>query len=270
MLGELNIVNIRTNEYCMDVIEDTGRYNVLSYTEDLNDIICVYDNEENKHIFVESLFNFYEKVKPASKLRFNNEIEYQVFLDAKFGVGEFFVIGPYKNTNTPCKIRHKCGYVYATAPKYLIDERRIESKCKFCRSLEQISRGEKIITNVLKNHNIPYDFQYVFEDCRDKKPLPFDFAVYTDSTKSTIKAIVEFDGEQHFKSVEAWGGDEKLLYTKRHDAIKDFYCFHNNIPLLRIPFIAIKYIEPILLDFLENPIVFEQPLDSRDLFKYLH
>ena len=260
-------MRISSYDYCMDIIESTGKYRVLSYAKNLNDPIFIYDNEINKYYYTQTLFSFYEKVKPVSKNRFNNSIEYQVFLDAKFGPGEFLVLGAYVDTNTPCKIRHKCGHVYSTAPKNLIDKRKTESSCNNCRSMNQISSGEKSIIDILEKENIPYDFQHVFENCRDKKALPFDFAIYTDSTKSTIKAIIEYDGIQHFESVEKWGGDEKLRYTQRHDLIKNNYCYNNNIPLLRITYTVKDYTELVLLSFLEHPVVFEQPLDARDLFK---
>ena len=35
---------------------------------------------------------------------------------------------------------------------------------------------------------------------------------------------IEFDGIQHFKPIEYWGGIEKLKTTQKHDKIKNRYC----------------------------------------------
>ena len=61
--------------------------------------------------------------------------------------------------------------------------------------------------------------------------------------------IIEFDGRQHF--------DQSSLFyhtpfseQKSHDEIKNKYCEHNNIKLLRIPYWEINNIDNILNDFI--------------------
>lgn len=48
--------------------------------------------------------------------------------------------------------------------------------------------------------------------------------------------VIEFDGEQHQKPIEFFGGEEKFLQRKNNDIIKNKYCFNNNILIIRIPY----------------------------------
>ena len=90
-----------------------------------------------------------------------------------------------------------------------------------------ISQGELTIRNLLTDNNILFEEQKTFLDCKDLNPLPFDFYVNNEY-------IIEFDGEQHFKPVESWGGFQAYLRTIQHDNIKNEWCFKNNIPIIRL------------------------------------
>ncbi|MDY0268822.1 hypothetical protein [Trichloromonas sp.] len=69
-----------------------------------------------------------------------------------------------------------------------------------------------------------------FKDCRYKYPLPFDLYL------SKYNLCIEYDGEQHFKTKEIWGGKTQLKIIKKRDQIKNEYCKNNNINLLRIKY----------------------------------
>jgi|APSaa5957512493_1039668.scaffolds.fasta_scaffold00751_21 Mn-dependent DtxR family transcriptional regulator len=58
------------------------------------------------------------------------------------------------------------------------------------------SKGEALISDWLDVNGVSYTREKEFNGCRDKGNLRFDF--YVDS----IKACIEFDGEQHFKPVK--------------------------------------------------------------------
>ena len=109
-------------------------------------------------------------------------------------------------------------------------------RCPYC----QTSKGEKKIKEYLDNNNIEYIQQYRFEDCRNKKPLPFDFYL------PEYNMCIEYDGEQHFSENRAFGGADRFWITVIHDATKNQYCEDNNINILRIPFWELKNIEEIL------------------------
>lgn len=110
--------------------------------------------------------------------------------------------------------------------------------CPKCR--KKISRYENLVCNYLYDLNINFKYQYRFNDCRYKKPLPFDFYL------PNYNACIEVDGEQHFNgsrfdkiTVGKWA---KFNSDKRNklDNLKTSYCKKNNIRLLRIPYYDFK------------------------------
>jgi hypothetical protein len=48
--------------------------------------------------------------------------------------------------------------------------------------------------------------------------------------------IIEFDGEQHFKPIETFGGEERFKRTQEVAQIKNNYCLQHGIPIIRIPY----------------------------------
>jgi very-short-patch-repair endonuclease len=116
------------------------------------------------------------------------------------------------------------------------------------------SYGEEKIFIYLKNNNIDHIRQKRFYDCRNKKPLPFDFYL------PNYNLCIEYDGHQHF---EATNKINKKVFTKdesirlfeqvqKHDNIKDEYCKLSNIELLRIPYTDFNNIENILKKYLKK------------------
>ena len=92
------------------------------------------------------------------------------------------------------------------------------------------SVGEDKIGVILKNMNVEIIQQKVFKGLRYVRSLKFDFYL------PKYNACIEFDGEQHFKTVEYWGGEEGFKNLQIKDSMKNIYCKVNNIPLLRIRF----------------------------------
>ncbi len=154
-----------------------------------------------------------------------------------------------------CNIKHNNRYDYSiTNYTGLINEIEIICKihgkfvigaknhihslngCKKC----SISKGELLISNFLDNENIKYNQEYCFNNCKNKKQLPFDFYI------KELNTCIEFDGEQHFNSVEYFGGEKKLKYIQRNDEIKNTFCKNNDIKLIRIPYTEIRNIDKIL------------------------
>ena len=129
----------------------------------------------------------------------------------------------YKGANIP--ILHKClidNNEWSVRPAGIL----FGFGCPVCNE----SHGEKQIRTWLNAHNIQYESQYIFDDCKDKKFLPFDFYL------PDLNLCVEYDGEQHFKSIDFFGGEDGLQKRQLHDKIKTEYCQNNNISLLRIKY----------------------------------
>lgn len=62
--------------------------------------------------------------------------------------------------------------------------------------------------------------------------------------------FIEFDGEQHFKSVECWGGEKAYLNRIIADTQKTNYCRQNKIPFLRIRYDQIANIPDMIDDLI--------------------
>jgi very-short-patch-repair endonuclease len=108
--------------------------------------------------------------------------------------------------------------------------------CRKCK----ISKGVNKIVKILEANNIKFLNEYIFKECKNEKSLRFDFYL------PSYNMCIEFDGAQHFRSVEYWGGEEGLKLIRKRDKIKNDFCKENNIKLLRIPYWKIKNIEDII------------------------
>ena len=99
------------------------------------------------------------------------------------------------------------------------------------------SKWEMFIGNYLESLNVDFQPQKRFDDCKNKKQtdsLPFDFYL------PQFNICIEYDGEHHFRPIEAWGGYEKFLINQENDKIKNEYCKMHNITLLRLPYTLSK------------------------------
>ena len=57
---------------------------------------------------------------------------------------------------------------------------------------------------------------------------------------------IEYDGVQHFKPIEYFGGDKNFKSQLIKDKIKSDFCKNNGIKLVRIPYYEYKNIHKIL------------------------
>ena len=113
------------------------------------------------------------------------------------------------------------------------------SGCSTC----QESKGEKEVSRILDKMNIKYEREKRYKGCRYKNPLPFDFYL------PSYNLCIEYDGMQHFRLYQKFGGLSSLEKQIIKDNIKTQFCLDNNIKLLRI-----RYDENIneKLKFLKN------------------
>lgn len=123
-----------------------------------------------------------------------------------------------------------CGEYFEALPAHVLSK---NVKVKSCGCMKS-SSWEKLIEKCLKEACVNYKTQVSFNDCKDKGLLKFDFAIYDDT--GGLKCLIEYDGQQHFKSIDWFGGQEAFRSRQRRDEIKNSYCKQNNIPLYRIPY----------------------------------
>lgn len=134
-----------------------------------------------------------------------------------------YVVEKYINTKT--KILHRCkidNYEWPASPEKILNG----CGCPNCNR----SKGEKMVRLWLGNNKILYTPQKKFDDCVDKRQLPFDF--YLDD----YNICIEYQGMQHYEPIEYFGGGKALAYTQYHDKLKSNYCESSGIPLICIPY----------------------------------
>ena len=109
--------------------------------------------------------------------------------------------------------------------------------CPICKQ----SKGERIISNILNINSIVFIPEKTFDDCVGiRNKLPFDFYLPEQNT------VIEFDGIQHYKPIDLFGGDEGFKKIKITDDIKNIYCKSNKIKMIRIKYNNIHIIDKIL------------------------
>ena len=142
----------------------------------------------------------------------------------------------YQNNRELLKIKCKCGEVFYRKFNSFKD-----SKQYYCNTCTSNSRAEILIKQLLEDNNIAYLSQYKFKDCRNEKPLPFDFYI------PSLNIAIEYDGKQHYK-YGCFNMDLlELMNLRRKDKIKTNYCNEYNIKLIRIPYWEFNDIEKILI-----------------------
>lgn len=112
-------------------------------------------------------------------------------------------------------------------------------KCPLCKNL---SKGEEKVIKILKKYNINYIHQKKFDDCVDKRKLPFDFYL------TDYNICIEYDGKQHDIMSDSIYSIYDYETIKKHDDIKNQYCIDKNIKLIRISYKCYNKIEEILID----------------------
>lgn len=132
-----------------------------------------------------------------------------------------------------------CGRIESISSYMLLTYGK--DRCKFCSG---ISNGESKIAELLEDNGIPFihdkpygDFKYSISGGTPR----FDFRI---TKNSNCDYIIEFDGEQHFKDVSFGPGQyHDLEYWQKRDLEKNEFCIQNNIPLIRVPYNALRNLD---------------------------
>ena len=114
-----------------------------------------------------------------------------------------------------------CNTEFNTKPNYIL---HMNTNCPVCSK----SKGERKIINFLNNTELEYKKEYVVNI--ENKKLRFDFYI------EFMNTFIEYDGIQHFKPVELFGGQEYFKKLKENDSLKNIWCKQNNYKLIRIPY----------------------------------
>ena len=142
----------------------------------------------------------------------------------------------YKNSHTKVLVQCPEGHKYEVA----FSNFKSGTRCPVCNIN---SKGEQFIIDYLEKHNIYFlhDIGY-FKDLisNQKCVLRPDFILPKE------KIWIEYDGEQHFKPIEHFGGLDAFIDLKIKDTMKNKYAEKHNWKLIRIPYWEFDNIESIL------------------------
>lgn len=218
-------------------------YNQLTLEQFINDCVKIHGNEYdyslvqynrvtdkikiicNEHGIFEQLADHHKRGSKCPLCRRLKRNTDSFILDSikTHGNKYDYSLVNYKNNRTSVKIICKKHGVFEQIPKHHLTG----SGCPLCKN----SKGENIIINILKKLNIKYKRQKTFDGCKDKKNLQFDFYLLE------YNICIEYDGIQHFKKIERFGGQKGFERRQFLDSLKTNYCVENNIKLIRISYL---------------------------------
>ena len=95
------------------------------------------------------------------------------------------------------------------------------------------SKGEVIISNIIRKLNYKDNSQKKFKGCKNKNLLSFDNGIINELP---LNILIEFDGEQHFYVIEFFKGLYGFIDRIKRDLIKNRYILDNNMILVRISY----------------------------------
>ena len=142
----------------------------------------------------------------------------------------------YVNSITYIKIKcNKCGNTFFQIPSSHLRGHG----CPHCRR----SLGEERVAKFLNDGNIVFLPQYFIKSddiFSPVKKFKVDFFLPNHNT------IIEFNGGQHYKPIEWFGGKEHFAIQQQRDITLRVYCNRNNINLIEIPYWDFENIEKII------------------------
>lgn len=143
--------------------------------------------------------------------------------------GEYEILSEYVKARQKIKVRRiPCGHVYEITPDNLLRGKG----CPRC-GIKQ-SHFMDLTEEWLNSHKIVYEKEKRFKDCKNKKPLPFDYYI------KKINLCIEVDGQFHYRmpymDSKYREGKGSLNEIRKRDNIKTEYCESHGIRLLRLPY----------------------------------
>ena len=125
----------------------------------------------------------------------------------------------------------ECGREFFRKPNTVISGLYL---CPCC--TDKRSYNEIYISKLLDG-TYSYEMEYIFQDCKNIKPLPFDFYI------KNLNTCIEYDGQYHYENI---ANRVDLDKRKKMDDIKTDYCLDNGIFLIRIKYTCKDYTEKLL------------------------
>ncbi|AII28086.1 homing endonuclease [Bacillus phage Bobb] len=235
-----------------DMFKDQG-YELVTKEEDYKNsttkvhIIC--DNGHNHEMYPKDFKNGVRCAKCKGLARHT----YEVVKETVEKEGHTLLSGTY--TNNRSKLHIICPHGHSMYTSF--DRFKRGDRCRRCRS----SRGENVIRFIL-NEVLPSNVEVTEQKSVLYKGKKYAFDFFIDTGRGTY---IEYDGEQHFRPVDFWGGAQGFKDQKYRDKQKEEYVKQKGAGLLRIPYtISTPEIYEAIINFLKDEVSVE-PLDAEKL-----
>lgn len=228
--------------YCIDEIKDyLEKYNVIllekEYVGNDKKMKCFcYKHGE----FIKDWINIRKSKHPcpncSNESRVIDKETPMKKINSSIDKNKYTVVGEYVNCKTKIEILClDCGETFFVRPDHL-------KNGQGCPCKSPISKGEEKIKEVLLNKKVAFISQKTFKDCTGKsdRPLRFDFYLTEQNT------LIEFQGIQHYKPVELFGGEEGFINIQKNDNIKRNWTSKNKIKLVEIKYDEYDKIQEII------------------------
>ena len=138
--------------------------------------------------------------------------------------GDYELVSQYKGVNEYINMVHStCGSEFRTTPHQFNRGRR----CPNCNK----SKGEQLVSKALDELRIAYEEQVTVSQLTGlSHRYSFDFYL------PSYNLLIEYQGIQHYRPVELFGGASTFRTQKHNDAYKRDFASKNGYELLEIPY----------------------------------
>lgn len=142
----------------------------------------------------------------------------------------------YQNANTP--LQYICRHHKEFGIQYMSLANAYKQHCPYC----NVIKGEDKISHYLLENNIYFVTHKTFDDLRGIRggKLSYDFYL------PEFNLLIEYQGEQHERPIEFFGGEDQFKIQQEHDFQKREYAKNHNIDLLEIWYYDFINLEQIL------------------------
>lgn len=242
----------KTHEYFIEEIYNlvSDEYTILSEYMDAQTKVLIRHNCEkcnnNEFYMTPNSFTTGYRCPECNRLRkqyTTEEVKEEIY---KISSGEYIMVSTeYEGHEKEIILLHTtCGKEFSTTRK-----RFVWSKCR-CPHCSK-SAGENLLSEFFAREKIKYIPQMTFDGLVGDggRKLSYDFYI------PDYNLLIEYQGHQHYKPIELFGGKVQFEKQIRYDDIKRSYAKNNKIDLLEIPYWEKYNVEKILLEKIKQEVI---------------